>query len=64
MNQDIKQRQENQAEEDEREDIVLNLTLAGARECLLDLLEQMDSLKGFSVINGSFFVNPSDSSFQ
>jgi hypothetical protein len=44
-------------EDEKHEDVVLNLTLTGARECILDLLEQMDSVKGFSVLDGSFIVN-------
>ena len=63
MNQDVEQNQDHDYDE-KREDVVLNLTLAGARECILDLLEQMDSIKGFSVLNGSFIVNADDSYIQ
>lgn len=63
MNQNNEQQQD-YADEDKREDVVLNLTLTGARECILDLLEQMDSVKGFSVLDGSFIVNTGDSYIQ
>ena len=43
--------------EAERTDVVLNLTLTGARECIMKLLEEMDAVKGFSVLDGSFVVN-------
>jgi len=46
--------------DDKHEDVVLNLTLTGARECILDLLEQMDTVEGFSVLDGSFIVNSND----
>lgn len=38
------------------EDVVLNLTISGAREKILSLLDQMDTLSGFSVVKGSFVV--------
>lgn len=38
------------------EDVVLNLTISGAREQILSLLEQMDAVPGFSVVKGSFIV--------
>lgn len=46
--------------DEKQEDVVLNLTLTGARDCILDLLEQMDSVEGFSVLEGSFIVNSTD----
>jgi len=46
----------------EQKDVVLNLTLTGARDCIMKLLEQMDAIKGFSVLDGSFVVNSNQSS--
>lgn len=40
-----------------QEDVVLNLTISGAREQILCLLEQMDHITGFSVVKGSFVVS-------
>lgn len=40
-----------------QEDVVLNLTISGAREQILCLLEQMDTIPGFSVVKGSFIVS-------
>ncbi|WP_420629647.1 hypothetical protein [Candidatus Leptofilum sp.] len=40
-----------------QEDVVLNLTISGAREQILCLLEQMDDITGFSVLKGSFIVS-------
>lgn len=40
-----------------QEDVVLNLTISGAREQILCLLEQMDDVSGFSVVKGSFIVS-------
>jgi hypothetical protein len=40
-----------------QEDVVLNLTISGAREQILCLLEQMDAIPGFSVVKGSFIVS-------
>ncbi|MBK7894601.1 MAG: hypothetical protein WAS33_21445 [Candidatus Promineifilaceae bacterium] len=40
-----------------QEDVVLNLTISGAREQILCLLEQMDNIAGFSVLKGSFIVS-------
>ena len=40
-----------------QEDVVLNLTISGAREQILSLLEQMDAVPGFSVVKGSFIVS-------
>ena len=40
-----------------QEDVVLNLTISGAREQILSLLEQMDTVPGFSVVKGSFIVS-------
>ncbi|MCA9919675.1 MAG: hypothetical protein KC445_17075 [Anaerolineales bacterium] len=40
-----------------QEDVVLNLTISGAREQILSLLEQMDAVAGFSVLKGSFIVS-------
>jgi hypothetical protein len=34
--------------------IILNLTISGAREHLMELLEKMDKVDGFSVLDGSF----------
>ncbi len=39
-----------------QEDVVLNLTISGAREQILSLLEQMDAVSGFSIVKGSFIV--------
>ena len=44
------------------EDVVLNLTISGAREQILCLLEQMDHIAGFSVLKGSFVVSNGRSS--
>ena len=41
---------------DHNEDVVLNLTLSGAKGTILTLLEQLDALSGFSVVKGSFIV--------
>jgi hypothetical protein len=57
MEDNLNQQPEEYYEETKQEDVVLNLTLTGARECILDLLEQMDAVKGFSVLDGSFIVN-------
>lgn len=40
-----------------QEDVVLSLTISGAREQILCLLEQMDTIPGFSVVKGSFIVS-------
>ncbi len=40
-----------------QEAVELNLTIRGAREQILLLLEQMDSVPGFSVLKGSFIVS-------
>ncbi len=40
-----------------QEAVELNLTIRGAREQILHLLEQMDSVPGFSVLKGSFIVS-------
>ena len=40
-----------------QEDVVLSLTLSGAREKILSLLEQMEDVSGFSVVKGSFIVS-------
>lgn len=40
-----------------RDDVVLNLTISGAREQILCLLEQMDNVTGFSIVKGSFIVS-------
>jgi hypothetical protein len=47
--------------ESEQKDVILNLTLAGARDCIMKLLEEMDAVKGFSVLDGSFVVNSNQS---
>jgi len=39
------------------EAVELNLTIRGAREQILRLLEQMDTVPGFSVLKGSFIVS-------
>ncbi len=44
------------------QDVVLNLTISGAREQILCLLEQMDDISGFSVLKGSFIVSQPDNS--
>ncbi len=44
---------------DRQEDVLLNLTISGAREQILCLLKQMDAVPGFSVVKGSFIVLPS-----
>ncbi len=54
MNEQTIQRLEAFENELPQEDVVLNLTLTGARECILDLLDQMDTVEGFSVLEGSF----------
>jgi hypothetical protein len=40
-----------------QEAVELNLTIRGAREQILRLLEQMDSVSGYSVLKGSFIVS-------
>jgi len=45
-----------------QEDVVLNLTISGAREQILSLLEHMDAVPGFSVVKGSFIVSTSRNS--
>lgn len=40
-----------------QEDVVLNLTISGAREQILHLLEQMDAVTGYSIVKGSFIVS-------
>ncbi len=40
-----------------QEDVVLSLTISGEREQILCLLEQMDTIPGFSVVKGSFIVS-------
>lgn len=42
--------------ESDKKDVILSLTLAGARDSILNLLEQMEGVKGFSVLDGSFVV--------
>lgn len=37
-----------------REDVVISLTLTGTRDRIMDLLDQMDRVPGFSVLDGSF----------
>lgn len=44
------------------EDVVLNLTISGAREQILSLLEQMDAVPGYSIVKGSFIVSTSRNS--
>lgn len=44
-------------EEPQQDDVVISLTLTGGRDCIMDLLEQMNAVKGFSVLEGSFTVN-------
>ena len=34
--------------------VTLNLTISGARERLMELLDRMDQLEGFAVLDGSF----------
>ena len=34
--------------------VTLNLTISGARERLMELLDKMDQLEGFAVLDGSF----------
>lgn len=45
----------------EQKDVVLSLTLTGARECIMKLLEHMDAIKGYSVLDGSFVVSSNQS---
>ncbi len=46
-----------------QEDVVLNLTISGARDQILCPLEQMGAISGFSVVKGSFIVsNPRNTS--
>jgi len=40
--------------------IILNLTISGARERLMDLLEMMNQVDGFAVLNGSFTARNRD----
>lgn len=40
-----------------QEAVELNLTISGAREQILHLLEQMNAVPGFSVLKGSFIVS-------
>ena len=40
-----------------QEDVILNLTISGAREQIQFLIEQMDAVPGFSVLKGSFIVS-------
>lgn len=40
-----------------QEDVLLNLTISGAREQILSLLEQMRAVPGYSVVKGSFVVS-------
>ena len=47
-----------------QEDVVLNLTISGAREQILSLLEQMGAVPGFSVVKGSLIVCKSGSVFK
>lgn len=42
-----------------QEAVELNLTISGAREQILHLLEQMNAVPGFSVLKGSFIVSTS-----
>ncbi|MCP4359288.1 MAG: hypothetical protein GY796_14845 [Chloroflexi bacterium] len=37
-----------------QKNVVLSLKVTGAKECIMDLLEQMDTIEGFSVLEGSF----------
>ena len=46
------------------DDVVLNLTISGAREQILRLLEQMGAVPGFSVVKGSFIVCKSGGVFK
>lgn len=34
--------------------VTLNITISGARERLMELLESMDQIEGFAVLDGSF----------
>ena len=43
-----------------QEDVVINLTLAGARDRIMDLLDRMDAVGGFSVLEGSFITSKDD----
>lgn len=45
----------------EPKDVVLSLTVTGARDCIMKLLEHMDAIKGFSVLDGSFVVSSNQS---
>ncbi len=48
-------------QEPEQKDVVLSLTLTGARDCIMKLLEHMDTVKGYSVLDGSFVVSSTQS---
>ncbi len=45
----------------EQKDVVLSLTVTGARDCIMKLLEHMDAIKGYSVLDGSFVVSSGQS---
>lgn len=61
MENETSQQAEELKNEPQQKDVVLSLTLAGARDCIMNLLEQMDAVKGFSVLEGSFVVNSGES---
>jgi len=50
----IKQKQSKKITKDDR--VTLNLTVQGERKRIMDLLEQMNLVSGYSVIKGSFTV--------
>ncbi len=64
MEQQTGQQPEEFDKEPDKKDVVLSLTLAGARDCIMNLLEQMDAIKGFSVLEGSFIVNSNETSIH
>jgi hypothetical protein len=47
------------ATEPSQESVELNLKISGKREQILTLLEQMNAVSGFSVLQGSFIVSTS-----
>jgi hypothetical protein len=41
-------------------DVVLSLKVTGDRDTILNLLDKMIHVEGFSVLEGSFVVNPQE----
>ncbi|GIK58347.1 MAG: hypothetical protein HND44_17400 [Chloroflexi bacterium] len=61
MEEQVVQLTERTEKDPEQKDVVLNLTLTGARDCIMKLLEHMDAIQGFSVLDGSFVVSSNQS---